>query len=148
VEKLVTWPIERALPGAAGVFRVRSTSTSGLSVVMVDFDWDTDIWRARQIVAEKLQLADVPRELRPELAPVSSIMGQVLLVGFHSQDGTTPLIELRRIVDRDVLRRVRAIPGVAQATTIGGPPTELQVVADARRLAALGVTLSDVHAAV
>src|SRR5690606_23876375 len=65
-----------------------------------------------------------------------------------SQDGTTPLIELRRIVDRDVLRRVRAIPGVAQATTIGGPPTELQVVADARRLAALGVTLSDVHAAV
>jgi CzcA family heavy metal efflux pump len=147
VEQLVTWPIEQVLNGATGVFRVRSSSAPGLSVVYAEFDWSTDIYRARQIVAEKLQLADVPPGIAPTMAPVSSIMGQILLVGFRS-GATTSQPELRRIVDRDVRPRILALPGVAQVVTTGSRPTELQVTVDADRMRAFGVTLPEVRGAV
>jgi len=148
VEQLVTWPIEQVLNGATGVFRVRSSSAPGLSAVYAEFDWNADIYRARQIVSEKLQLADVPSGITPVMAPVSSIMGQVLLVGYRSRNGSTPQQELRRIVDRDVRTRLLALPGVAQVVTTGSRPTELQVTADADRMRAFGVTLPEVRAAV
>ncbi|MGA1606730.1 MAG: efflux RND transporter permease subunit, partial [Planctomycetota bacterium] len=148
VEQLVTWPIEQVLNGATGIFRVRSSSAPGLSAVYAEFDWNADIYRARQIVAEKLQLADVPPGITPVMAPVSSIMGQVLLVGYRSRDGNTPQQELRRIVDRDVRTRLLALPGVAQVVTTGSRPTELQVTADADRMRAFGVTLPEVRTAV
>lgn len=150
VERLVTWPIEQVMNGATGVFRVRSASGPGLSVVYVEFEWDTDIYRDRQIVAEKLQLAsaNLPPDVLPVMAPISSIMGQVQLVGFTSRSGETSALELRRLIDRDVKPRMLSLSGVAQIVTIGGQPTELQVVVDADRLRAYDVTLEEVADAV
>lgn len=150
VELLVTWPIEQVLNGATGVYRVRSSSGRGLSVVWAEFEWGTDIYRDRQVVAEKLQLvrADLPRTVRPVMAPISSIMGQIQVIGFQSRSGGTTATELRRIVDRDIVPRVRSLAGVAQVVTIGGQPTELQVIVDADRLRNFDVTLQDVASAV
>jgi CzcA family heavy metal efflux pump len=150
VELLVTWPIEQVMNGATGVFRVRSASGSGLSVVWVEFDWGTDIYQARQIVAEKLQLASpkIPPDAHPFMAPISSIMGQVQLVGFQSRDETTDPTALRRIVERDVKPRILSLSGVAQVVVTGGQPTELQVVVDTDKLSNFEVTLQEVEEAV
>ncbi len=149
VERLVTWPIEQVMNGATGVERVRSVSAAGLSTVYVEFEWGTDPYIDRQIVTEKLQLAtpNLPDDLRPILAPISSIMGQVQIIGFQSA-GSLDELELRRRVDRDVRPRLLALSGVAQVTTIGGQPSELQVVVDAHLLRAHGVTLIEVADAV
>lgn len=150
VERLVTWPIEQVMNGATGVYRVRSSSGMGLSVVYIEFEWDTDIYRDRQIVAEKLQLAgaNLPPDAIPMMAPISSIMGQVQNVGFTSRSGETDALELRRLIDRDVKPRILSLSGVAQVVTIGGQPTELQVVVDISRLRAHDVTLDEVADAV
>lgn len=150
VERLVTWPIEQVVNGATGVYRVRSSSGVGLSVVYVEFDWGTDIYVDRQIVTEKLQLAipNLPPGIQPVMAPISSIMGQVQLVGFQSTTGETDPIELRRIIDRDVKPRILSLSGIAQLVTIGGQPTELQVVVDADKLRAFDVSLEEVADAV
>jgi CzcA family heavy metal efflux pump len=150
VELLVTWPIEQVMNGATGVYRVRSVSGTGLSVVYVEFDWETDIYRDRQIVSEKLQLATpvLPRGVQPFMAPISSIMGQIQLIGFQSRSGTTNPTELRRIIDRDIKPRILSLSGIAQIVTIGGQPTELQVVVDSQKLRTFDVTLAEVEAAV
>ena len=150
VERLVSWPIEQVMNGATGVFRVRSSSGAGLSVVNVEFDWGTDIYRDRQVVAEKLQLAaaQLPPDVQPMMAPISSIMGQVQYVGFTSRTGATSALELRRLVDRDVKPRILSLSGVAQVVSIGGQPTELQVVVNVDRLRAHDVTLDEVADAV
>ncbi|HEB53480.1 MAG TPA: efflux RND transporter permease subunit, partial [bacterium] len=146
VERLVTWPIEQVMNGATGVFRVRSASGLGLSVVYVEFDWGTDIYRDRQIVTEKLQLAvaNLPPGIQPILAPISSIMGQIQMVGFQSETGETDILELRRIIDRDIRPRILSLSGIAQIITIGGQPSELQVVVDADKLRTFDVTLQEV----
>lgn len=146
VERLVTWPIEQVMNGATGVFRVRSASGLGLSVVYVEFDWGTDIYLDRQIVAEKLQSAvpALPPGVQPILAPISSIMGQVQMIGFQSTSGKTDILELRRTIDRDVRPRILSLSGIAQVITIGGQPSELQVVVDADKLRAFDVTLQEV----
>lgn len=146
VERLVTWPIEQVMNGATGVFRVRSASGLGLSVVYVEFDWGTDIYLDRQIVAEKLQSAvpALPPGVQPILAPISSIMGQVQMIGFQSTSGETDILELRRTIDRDVRPRILSLSGIAQVITIGGQPSELQVVVDADKLRAFDVTLQEV----
>ncbi|MEM7260607.1 MAG: efflux RND transporter permease subunit, partial [Planctomycetota bacterium] len=138
VEQLVTWPIEQVMNGATGVERVRSASGVGLSVVNVEFDWGADIYRSRQIVAEKMQLAraQLPDDVEATLAPISSIMGQVQLIGFRSKDGTTDIDELRMRIDRDVRPRLLSISGIAQIVAIGGQPRELQVTVDPDRHAA------------
>ena len=150
VELLVTWPIEQVMNGATGVHRVRSASGMGLSVVWVEFEWGTDIYRDRQVVAEKLQLAipKLPPSVQPAMAPISSIMGQVQLVGFQSKDESLDADQLRLIVDRDIKPRLLSISGVAQVVTIGGQPTELQVTVDTDRLRDLDVTLHEVEQAV
>jgi CzcA family heavy metal efflux pump len=150
VELLVTYPIEQVMNGATGVYRVRSTSGTGLSVVYVEFEWGTDIYRDRQIVAEKLQLAQpkLPPGVVPFMAPISSIMGQIQLIGFQSKDGTTDPTELRLIIDRDIKPRILSLSGIAQIVTIGGQPTELQVVVDTDKLRTFDVTLPEVEAAV
>ncbi|MFN3242179.1 MAG: efflux RND transporter permease subunit [Planctomycetota bacterium] len=146
VERLVTWPIEQVMNGATGVFRVRSASGLGLSVVYVEFDWGTDIYLDRQIVAEKLQSAvpALPPDVQPILAPISSIMGQVQMIGFQSKTGETDILELRRTIDRDVRPRILSLSGIAQVITIGGQPSELQVVVDADKLRVFDVTLQEV----
>ncbi len=149
VETLVTLPIEAALNGAAGVRRVRSSTKIGLAVVTVEFDWGEDIYRARQIVNEKLQLASasLPAELPPPvLAPVTSIMGEILFVAITSDRHS--LTGLRTVADWTVRRRLLAVPGVAEVIPYGGDIKQYQVIVRMERLAAYHVSLNDVVDAV
>ncbi len=145
VETLVTFPVETAVNGAAGVRRVRSSSSQGISIVWVDFDWGTEIFRARQIVNEKLQLAaaQLPAGAdAPVLAPVSSVMGEILLVGMSAPESL--MMEARTAADWTVRRRLLAVPGVAQVIPIGGEVRQYQVVVDPERLRAYQVSLDEV----
>ncbi|MFO1053343.1 MAG: efflux RND transporter permease subunit [Planctomycetota bacterium] len=147
IELLVARPLEQALNGAPGIARVRSISSGGVAVLYAEFDWSVDPYRARQVVAEKLQLAELPRNAHVEMAPLTSIMGQILVAGFRAGD-RTDRATLRRIVERDVKPRLLAQKGVAQVVVNGALPTELQVTADSARLRAFDVTLEEVRDAV
>jgi CzcA family heavy metal efflux pump len=148
IESLVTFPIESALNGAAGVRRVRSATAVGVAVVWVEFDWGQDINRARQTVTEKLTLVSgtLPPNVEPPfLAPVSSIMGEVLFIDLES-DRHSPL-EVRTIAETVVRRRLLAVPGVSQVIATGGEQKQYEVVLEPARLAAQQVTLEDVERA-
>jgi CzcA family heavy metal efflux pump len=145
VETLVTFPIEAALNGASGVRRVRSSTAVGFSVVWVEFDWGVDIHRARQVVAEKLQLvsSSLPPEVdAPVLAPISSIMGEIMFLALTSERHDP--MELRTVADTTIRRRVLAVSGVSQVIATGGQVRQLQVVLRPERLAAYGVTVDQV----
>src|SRR6476619_4711423 len=149
MEALVTFPIESAINGASNVRRVRSATALGLSVVWVEFDWGTDIFLARQVVAEKLALAGgslPPQVERPVLAPVSSIMGEILFFAISS-DAQDPL-ELRTVADTVVRRRLLAVPGVSQVTPIGGAERQYQVIVHPDRLRASRISLNELLDAV
>jgi CzcA family heavy metal efflux pump len=140
VEALVTFPIETALNGAPGVRRLRSATAVGIAVIWVEFEWGTDIYQARQVVAEKLQLAQgsLPPELeRPVLAPISSIMGEIMFIALTSEKHSP--LDLKTTADWVVRRRLLAIPGVSQVVPIGGDTKQYQVVADPERLASYGI---------
>lgn len=145
VEALVTFPIESGVNGATGVRRVRSSSGIGISVVWVEFDWGTDIYIARQIVNEKLQLitSQIPPDIGPPtLAPISSIMGEILFLSMTSDAHTE--LEVREAADWIVRKRLLGLPGVAQVIPLGGAVTQWQVLVDPTRMAALDVTLEQV----
>jgi len=150
VERFVTRYIEQAVNGSTGVLRVRSSSAMGLSIVWVEFDWGTDIYRNRQIVQEKLQLAvsHLPEGVTPHMAPISSLMGQIQLIGVLSRSGETDPTEIRALVDQSMQLRLLSISGVAQVTVSGGAPRQLQVIVDADKLRANDVTLAEVEEAV
>jgi CzcA family heavy metal efflux pump len=144
MESLVTFPIESAINGASGVRRVRSATAVGIAVVWVEFDWGTDIFMARQLVSEKLTLVGgtlPPQVHQPVLAPVSSIMGEILFFAISS-DQDDPLM-LRTIADTTVRRRLLAVAGVSQVTPIGGAERQFQVVAHPDALRANAVTLTE-----
>ena len=144
MESLVTFPIETAVNGASSVRRVRSATALGISVVWVEFDWGTDIFIARQIVSEKLSLIAAtlpPQAERPILAPISSIMGEILFFAVSSD--TIDSMELRTVADTVVRRRLLAVAGVSQVTPIGGAEKQYQVIVDPVRLRANGVTAAD-----
>ncbi|MHC4449870.1 MAG: efflux RND transporter permease subunit, partial [Planctomycetota bacterium] len=145
VEQLITRHIEQSVNGATGVTRVRSTSGLGLSVVFVEFGWETDIYLNRQIVQEKLQLArsQLPPGIEPHMAPISSVMGQIQLIGVRSRSGKTDPTEIRAFVDQSLKLRLLSLSGVAQVVTIGGAPKQLQVIADADKLRAYDVGLEE-----
>jgi CzcA family heavy metal efflux pump len=148
IEALVTFPIESALNGAAGVRRVRSATAVGVAVVWVEFDWGQDIARARQTVTEKLSLVSgaLPPSVEPPfLAPVSSIMGEVLFIDLES-DRHSPQ-ELRTVAETVVRRRLLAVPGVSQVIATGGDQKQYEVVLDPARLASHRVTLDEVERA-
>jgi len=148
VEQLVTFPLETALNGMPGVTRVRSTSGVGLSVVYAEFDWGTDIYRNRQLVAERLaQLrGQLPGGITPVMGPVSSIMGEVMLIALPLQGGANAM-QAREYADFVLRPRLLGIPGVSQAIPIGGEVRQLRVEPDPQRLAQLGITLSQVEQA-
>ena len=145
VEQLVTFPIETAVNGATGVRRVRSSSTNGFSVVWVEFDWDTDIYLARQIVSEKLVVVSesLPANVgKPTLGPQSSILGEMLIVGLTAD--STSMLDLRTIADWTIRPRLLSTGGVAQVAVLGGDIKEYQVQLDPERMRHYGVTLSEV----
>ena len=146
VERLVTFPIETAVNGAADVRRVRSSSSQGASFVWTEFDWGTDPYRARQTVNEKLTVlaGTLPEGVTPVLAPQASIMGEILMIGLQA-DSTTGA-ELRTLADRVLKPAILATGGVAQVTVIGGEVRQFQILADPQRMAAYGVTLDEVEA--
>jgi CzcA family heavy metal efflux pump len=146
IEALVTFPIESALNGAAGVRRVRSATAVGVAVVWVEFDWGQDIARARQTVTEKLSLVSgaLPPSVEPPfLAPVSSIMGEVLFIDLESDRHSAQ--EIRTVAETLVRRRLLAVPGVSQVIATGGDQKQYEVVLDPARLASHGVTLDEVE---
>jgi len=143
VEQLVSFPIETAVNGLPGVTRVRSVSSVGLSIVFVEFDWDTDIWRARQQVSERLNriAAQLPPRVLPAMAPVSSIMGEIMLVAMTApQDGTVSPMQLRELADWVMRPRLLTIPGISQVIPIGGEVRQFRIMPDLDRLHALNLT--------
>ena len=148
MEALVTFPIEVALNGASGVRRVRSATAVGIAVVWVDFDWGEDIYRARQTVTEKLTAVvdTLPDDVEaPVLAPLSSIMGEIMFVALESADHTP--LDVRTTADTLVRRRLLATPGVSQVTVIGGERRQIEVLVDPERLADYDVPFVDVEEA-
>ncbi len=145
VERLVSFPIETAVNGATDVRRVRSSSTTGFSVVWVEFDWGTDIYKARQIVTEKLSALDeaLPENIgKPTLGPQSSILGEVMIIGLSSD--STSLLDLRTIADWTIRPRLLSTGGVAQVAIIGGDIEEYQILLNSGRMKHYGVTLDEV----
>jgi CzcA family heavy metal efflux pump len=150
VETLVTQPIESAVQGVGGLDRLRSNSDVGLSLVFAEFGWGTDIYRARQLVQERLQsvLNSLPAGAKPGMTPVSSLMGEILLVGLRSTDGSVAPMELRTLADWTIRRRLQSISGVAEVLTIGGGVKQIQVQPNPNRLTAYGITFEELETAV
>ena len=145
VEQLVTFPIETAVNGATHVRRVRSSSTHSFSVVWVEFDWDTDIYLARQIVSEKLSLVaeELPESVgKPTLGPQSSILGEMMIVGLTAD--STSMLDLRTLADWTIRPRLLSTGGVAQVAVLGGDIKEYQIQLDPERMRHYGVTLGQV----
>ncbi|MEW6653195.1 MAG: efflux RND transporter permease subunit, partial [Bacteroidota bacterium] len=151
VENLVTFPLETAVNGATDVRRVRSSSTAGFSIVWVEFDWGTDIFLARQIVNEKLQTvtASLPKGVdNPVLAPISSIMGEIMLISLTIDEKHNPQnlneMDLRTIADFEVRRRLLSISGVSQVIPIGGSVKEYQILTSPEKLSSYNISLNEV----
>ena len=146
VETLVTIPLESALLGAPGVTGVRTSSKRGIAMLRVEFDWGADIYRCRQTVSERLSAAraDVPDDVRAALGPISSIMGEILLIGLTAEDETMSLREVRTFADWTVRRRLLAVPGVSNVTVMGGDARAYEIAVSAERLAARNIGFLDV----
>ena len=146
VERLVTFPIETAVNGATNVRRVRSASLQGSSFVWVEFDWGMDVFRARQIVSEKMVTitGSLPEGVTPVLAPQSSVMGEILFIGLQAD--STSMMELRTLAEWVVKPAILATGGVSQVTIIGGDYKQYQILADPIRMAAYGVTMDELEA--
>lgn len=151
VESLITFPLETALNGANGVQAVRSSSGVGISVIYVEFDWNTDIYTDRQIVMERLQMVSdrIPAGIQPQLAPISSIMGQIVMLAMYREGQPQENdLELRTLADWTVRQRLLTIPGVSQVFVMGGGRMQFQVLVDPSSLLRYGVSLDQVKRAV
>ncbi|MCK5457994.1 MAG: efflux RND transporter permease subunit, partial [Melioribacteraceae bacterium] len=151
VELLVTFPIETAVNGAMNVRRVRSSSSNGFSIVWIEFEWGTDIFIARQIVNEKIQTAtaSLPKGIdKPVLAPISSIMGEIMLISLTIDEENNPeninYMDLRTLAEFDIRRRLLSISGVSQVIPIGGDVKQYQVFVSPEKLLAYNITLNEV----
>ncbi len=149
VEQYVTFPVEAAARGVPGVRRVRSSSAIGLSIAYIEFDWGMDIYRARQLVAERLDAVreELPQGSHAEMTPITSITGEIMLLALSSPDGSVDDLTLRAFGEFDLRNRLLAIPGVAQVSVIGGQLPEYQVLVNQESLRLYGLTVRDVAAA-
>ncbi|MBL4771756.1 MAG: efflux RND transporter permease subunit, partial [Planctomycetes bacterium] len=149
VEQYVTYPMESAVNGIPGVRRVRSTSSMGLAITYVEFEWGMDIYRARQLVSERLDSVreELPAGTHAEMTPITSITGEIMLLTFSSPSGALTEMELRAYAEFDLRKKLVAIPGVAQASVIGGELPEYQVLVNQEQLRAFGLTFQDVEEA-
>lgn len=146
VEQYVTFPVETSVNGLPGVRRVRSASAISLSLVWVEFDWGTDIYRARQLVTERLAAVreSLPANAHAEITPISSITGEIMLLAVSSPDGTVSDLDLRAYAEFDLRNRLLAVPGVSQVSAIGGELPEYQINVKQDRLTIHGLTIQDV----
>lgn len=146
VEQYVTFPLETAMNGTPGVRRVRTSSAIGLSIAFVEFGWGEDIYRARQLVAERLDAAReaLPEGTHAEMTPITSITGEIMLLAVSSPSGEVAPLDLRAFAEFDLRNRLLAIPGVAQVAVIGGDLPEYQVLVDQETLRAYGLSLQEV----
>ena len=145
IEAQVNLPVETSLNGAPGVEVVRSVASPGLGLVFVEFDWNTDVYRARQLTAEKLQSVRLPQGITPQLGPISSIMGQIMMVAVTSD--TTAPSELRTISDFTIRRRLMSIKGISQVIPIGGERLQYQVLVSSQKLRRFNLSIDEVDAA-
>ncbi|MCX4331369.1 MAG: efflux RND transporter permease subunit [Muribaculaceae bacterium] len=144
VEREVSYPIEAAVNGATGIRRVRSTSSPGFSVVWVEFDWDTDVYLARQMVSERLAAVaeDMPAGVNaPVLGPQASILGEMIIIGLTADGDSTSMMELRTLADRVIRPRLLSLGGVSSVSVIGGDARELQILLDPAKMKVYGVDL-------
>lgn len=148
IERLVTFPIETAVNGATSVRRVRSSSSQGFSFVWVEFDWDMDIYKARQVISEKMSLlaGQLPDGIVPVLAPQSSVMGEIMFIGMQAD--STSMMELRTLAEWVVKPAILATGGVSQVTIIGGDYKQYQVLASPVKMGMYGVTMAELEEAV
>ncbi|MFZ5786953.1 MAG: efflux RND transporter permease subunit [Acidobacteriota bacterium] len=145
VELLVTFPLEASLNGSPGIRRLRSVSGAAISVIWVEFDWGQDVYKARQVVTERLATVELPTAVeRPQLGPISSIMGEITFLALTSD--TVPPMELRRLAETVARRSLLAIPGIAQVVPIGGDVREYQIEVDPAAMAQHGVTIEELVA--
>ena len=146
VEQYVTFPIETASNGLPGIRRVRTASAIGLSIAYVEFDWGTDIYRARQLVSERLDAARefMPENVHVEMTPITSITGEIMLLAVSSPDGSVSDMDLRAYAEFDLRNKLRAVPGVAQVNAIGGELPEYQVNVQPEQLRLYNLTVADV----
>ena len=149
VETLVTQPIENSMMGVAGLTRMRSTSDIALSLVFAEFEWGTDIYKARQFVQERLQVAreQLPENSQPYLTPATSLMGEILLIGVKCSDGGTAPTDLRTVADWTVRTRLLGVSGVAEVLNMGGGVKQAQIQPDPWRMQANGVTIEELEQA-
>ena len=142
IETQVALPVETALNGSPGVEVVRSSSAIGIGMVFVEFDWDTDVFKARQLVAEKLQTVQLPKGITPVMGPISSVMGQIMLIGVSSKK--TSSADLRTLADFTIRRRLMSIKGVSQVIPIGGERKQYQVLISSAKLKQFNLSIDDV----
>lgn len=146
VEQFITIPVEAAMNGIPGVKSVRSSSGGGLSFVWIDFDWNVDIYRARQSVAERLTTIreQLPEGPEPEITPIVSVTGEIMLLAITTEEASTSMLDLRAIAEYDLRNQLMAIPGIGQVVVIGGRLPEYQINVAQAKLSALGITVPEI----
>ena len=147
IETLVSIPLETALNGLNGVTRVRAANTPSLCLITLEFDWKTDPYKIRQLIQERLQSAipSLPSNVQPIIAPISSVMGEIMILGLSTDNPNISPIDLRTIADYTVARRLSNISGISQVLSTGGGLKQYRIIPDTAKMASLGVTLEEVE---
>lgn len=150
VETLITLPLENTLNGLPGLERIRSTSGIGLSVIYLEFSWESDLYRSRQLVAERLQLVrdQIPKDAKPVMAPIASLMGQIQQIALSTKDESLSPIQIRTLAEWSIRPRLMSIPGVAQIISIGGGLKQYQILISAEKLNRFQITIDQLDAAI